>query len=90
MKKLSALIAAALCGSASCHVDSDVTHQLALEMFDEPRQTTVCNYRSRKGEFQAIEYTGRYFCPRVLRTGKDESDPSTLTNDGRTDLAAAS
>jgi len=56
---------AALCVAGPCLAAAE-TYQICLEIFDESRETTVCTYRSRAGQFKIIEHGGRYFCPRVL------------------------
>jgi hypothetical protein len=37
-------------------------------MFNESSMKTICKYRSRTGEYKVIEYTGRNFCPRVVKS----------------------
>ena len=78
MNKLTAFFTA-ICASLWCPSDSDVAYQIAIEMFDESRNTTVCTYRSRAGEFKVVERDGRYFCPRVLRAADDDRDDDSAS-----------
>jgi len=42
------------------------TYQLLWEVFDSPRQTTVCTYHSRAGDLMVTEIAGQVLCPRVV------------------------
>lgn len=42
------------------------TYQLLWEVFDGPRQTTVCTYHSDSGDLMVTEIAGRALCPRVV------------------------
>lgn len=87
MNKLNAFITA-LCASFWCPSDADVAYQIAIEMFDESRDTTVCTYRSRAGDFKVVERDGPYFCPRVLRAADTNSDDDAASMLGHNELFA--
>jgi hypothetical protein len=65
----------AIFAASSC-LASEEALQIAIEIFDENTQTTVCTYRSRGGEYWVLKRDGRYFCPRVIDHGADLEEPS--------------
>lgn len=64
----------AFCVVAPGPASAAEAYQIHFEMFDEPGRKTICTYRSPAGEYEAVEFEGRHFCPRVV----DSLPPASL------------